>query len=138
MFEKILVAYDGSDSAGHAFDLACDVAKRYSAVLRVVAVVRPPDFGEEVETEAVIEHSRRHYQEMLIPLQERMQGTGLAAEFEVLIGHPAERIVVEAERWGAKLIVLGHLGHGLMGRWLVGSVAKQVMHHAPCAVLVTR
>jgi len=138
MFEKILVAYDGSDSAGHAFELACDVAKKYEAVLRVIAVVRPPEFGQEVETEAVLEHSLRHYQEVLLPLRERAQGAGLAAEFDVIIGHPAERIVVEAEKWGAKLIVLGHLGHGLIGRWLVGSVAKQVMHHAPCAVLVTR
>jgi len=138
MFKKILVAYDGSESAGHAFNLACDIANKYGAVLRVIAVVRPPDFGQEVETEAVLEHSLKHYQEMLQPLKERMQGSGQPAEFDVIIGHPAERIVVEAEKWGAKLIVLGHLGHGLMGRWLVGSVAKQVMHHAHCAVLVTR
>ena len=35
-------------------------------------------------------------------------------------------------------VVMGHRGHGLLGRWLIGSVAKQVMHHAPCAVLVAR
>lgn len=138
MFEKILVAYDGSVSAEHAFELACDVAKKYEAVLRVITVVRPPDFGQEVETEAVLEQSIKHYQGLLQSLKERLQGTGLAADFDVMIGHPAERIVVEAEKWGAKLIVVGHLGHGLMGRWLVGSVAKQVMHHAHCAVLVTR
>ncbi len=34
--------------------------------------------------------------------------------------------------------VMGHRGHGLLGRWLIGSVAKQVMFHAPCAVLVAR
>ncbi|HXY05824.1 MAG TPA: universal stress protein [Burkholderiaceae bacterium] len=138
MFEKILVAYDGSESAGHAFDLACDVAKKYEAVVRVIAVVRPPEFGEEVETEAVLEHSMQHYRDVLQPLHERAKAAALTAEFDVIVGHPAERIIVDAEKWGAKLIVLGHLGRGLVGRWLIGSVAKQVMHHAPCAVLVTR
>jgi len=138
MFAKILLAYDGSESAGHALDLARDVASKYGAVLRVIAVARPPEFGQEVETEAVLEHSLRHYQGMLQPLKETLRDCGLAAEFDVIIGHPAERIVGEAERWGAELVVLGHRGHGLMGRWLVGSVAKQVMHHAHCAVLVTR
>ncbi len=138
MFEKILLAYDGSESARHAFDLASDVAKKYGAVLRVIAVVRPPDFGQEVETEAVLEHSVTHYQDLLESLKAQLNASAQAAEFEVMIGHPAERIVVEAQRWGAELIVLGHLGHGLMGRWLVGSVAKQVMHHAHCAVLIAR
>lgn len=50
----------------------------------------------------------------------------------------AERIVINAEEWGADLVVIGHRGHGLVGRWLLGSVAKQVMHHATCAVLVAR
>jgi len=138
VFEKILVAYDGSVSAEHAFELACDLAQKYTAVLRVVAVVRPPEFGEEVETEAIVEHSRKHYHQVLKPLKERATLKGLVAEFEVVVGHPAARIVLEAEKWGARLIVVGHLGRGLIGRWLVGSVAKQVMHHAPCAVLVAR
>jgi len=139
MFAKILLAYDGSEVAGKAFDLALDLTGKYGAALRVLAVVRPPEFGEEVETEAIVKNSRKHYLHMLKPLRERTAKAGLEVEFEVVVGHPAERILRGAEQWGAGLIVLGHRGHGgLMGRWLVGSVAKQVMHHAPCAVLVAR
>ena len=138
MFKKILVAYDGSDPAGHAFGLALDLAGKYGAVLRILAVARPPEFGEEVETEAVLENSRKHYHHVLKPLKERATGLGLAVDCEVVVGHPAERIVIEAEQWGADLIVMGHRGHGLAGHWLLGSVAKQIMHHATCAVLVAR
>lgn len=138
MFEKILVAYDGSEAAGHAFNLALDLAGKYGAVLRVVAVVRPPEFGNEVETEAVLENSRKHYLHVLKPLKERVAGQTPPVEFEVAVGHPAEHIIAEAERWGAALIIMGHRGQGVLGRWLIGSVAKQVMHHAPCAVLVAR
>ena len=138
MFQKILVAYDGSDPAGHAFNLALDLAGKYGAKVRVLAVARPPEFGEEVETEAVLEKSRKHYHHVLKPLKERAAGLGLAVDYDVVVGHPAERIVIEAEQWGADLIVVGHRGHGLMGRWLLGSIAKQIMHHATCAVLVAR
>ena len=138
MFQKILVAYDGSDPAEQAFNLALDLAGKYGAALRVLAVARPPEFGDEVETEVVLENSRHHYQVQMRHLKDRTTKLGLAVEYEVVVGHPAERIVLEAEQWGANLIVIGHRGHGLMGRWLLGSVAKQVMHHATCAVLVAR
>ncbi|HCX33529.1 MAG TPA: universal stress protein [Rhodocyclaceae bacterium] len=138
MFEKILVAYDGSDAANKAFDLALDLAARYGAELKVLAVARPPEFGDEVETEAVLENSRRHYQHVLKPIRDRLAGSSLKHAVEVVSGHPAEHIVMTAEHWGAHLIVLGHRGKGLMGHWLVGSVAKQVLHHAHCAVLVAR
>lgn len=138
MFQKILVAYDGSAPAEQAFNLALDLAGKYGAALRVLAVARPPEFGEEVETEAILNNSRKHLHHVLKPLKDRATGLGKAVEFEVVVGHPAERVVIEAERWGADLIVIGHRGHGLMGRWLLGSVAKQVMHHATCAVLVAR
>lgn len=138
MFDKILLAYDGSDAAGKAFDLALNLAGKYGAELKVLAVARPPEFGSEVETEAVLENSRKHYQHVLKPIVKRLAASGLKYQTEVASGHPAEHVVMVAEQWGANLIVLGHRGKGLMGRWLVGSVAKQVMHHAPCAVLVAR
>ena len=138
MFDKILVAYDGSDAAGKAFDLALDLAGKYGAELKVLAVARPPEFGSEVETEAVLENSRKHYQHVLKPIAKRLAASGLKYQTEVASGHPAEHVVMAAEQWGANLIVLGHRGTGLMGRWLVGSIAKQVMHHATCAVLVAR
>jgi len=46
MIHKILLAYDGSESAKHAFDFSVDMAKRYDAALHVLAVVQPPDFAE--------------------------------------------------------------------------------------------
>ena len=138
MFTRILIATDGSDPAAHAFKVALDLAEKYGAALRLISVVRPPEFGEEVESEAVIENSRKHYHHILKPLKAQASAHVQHVECEVLIGHPAERIVIEAEKWNADLIVVGHRGHGLMGRWLLGSIAKQVMHHATCDVLVAR
>lgn len=35
-------------------------------------------------------------------------------------------------------IVVGYRGHTLFERWLIGSVARQVIAYAPCAVTVVR
>ncbi|MFY9328225.1 MAG: universal stress protein [Georgfuchsia sp.] len=134
MPKKILLAYDGSESAGRAFDQALDLATRYGAELTVLAVARLPDYGDEVETEAVVENSRKHYLHVLKPLRDKAP----KARFEVAVGHPAVKITAYAEANGIDLIVLGHRGKTMFERWLIGSVAKKVMSYAPCSVLVVR
>ena len=136
MIHKVLVAYDGSDAARAAFDFASDLAGKYSAELHVIAVARPPEFGTEVETEAVIEQSRRHCAQVLHPLKTRVGAR--ATKFEIAIGHPAEQIVLYAEAQGVDHIVVGHRGRSMFERWLVGSVARQVIAYARCAVTVVR
>jgi nucleotide-binding universal stress UspA family protein len=138
MITKLLVAHDGSKPAERAFDFSLDLARRYDAELHVLAVIRPPDLGVEVETEAFIEESRRYYQALLEQLKTRPGGDPARVYFELTIGHPAEQIVLYAERHGIDHIVVGHRGTGLFERWLLGSPARLVIAYAPCAVTVVR
>ena len=138
MIRKLLVAYDGSEPAVRAFDFALDLARRFDAELHILAVARPPDFGTEVETEAVIESSRRHFGHVLQPLKTRLQSESIKSQFDIAIGHPAEHILRYAELHSVDHIVVGHRGHTLFKRWLLGSVARQVIAYAPCAVTVVR
>lgn len=138
MYKNILIGFDGSNPAQIAFDHGLSLAKRYGAQLYVLTVVRPPEFGVELEMQAVVQNARKHYQRMLEPLKELAKDQGVAIECYLVVGHPAECIVSEAEQRDINLIVVGHRGQGLAGRWLLGSVAKQVMHHAACTVMVVR
>ena len=138
MMRRILLGYDGSNSASHALDFAVDLARRYGAELHVLAVVRPPEFGDEVETESVIENSRRHYEQVLEPVKARLASESIKAVFHVAVGHPAEQLVRYAEQQAIDHIVVGHRGHTLFERWLIGSVARQVIAYAHCAVTVIR
>ena len=104
----------------------------------MLSVARPPDFAEEVETEAVLEHSRNCYQKALQALEQRADARGVNSHFEVAVGHPAEQIIYYAEQRGVDLIVVGHQRKALFDRWLLGSIAKQVVIHASCSVLVAR
>ena len=136
--KRILVAYDGSDAANKAYTLALEFAEKFGAEIRVLSVARPPEFGGEVETEAVIENSKQHYHRLLRTLHATSSEKNAAIHFEVAVGHPAEQIIRHAEEWKADLVVVGHRGHTFFDRWLIGSVAKHIINNAPCAVLVAR
>lgn len=138
MYKKILLAYDGSAPADKAFAHAVDLATRYQASLDVIAVARIPEFGDDVETEAILENSQKHYEKVLAPLKEQIASQGMRACFEIAVGHPAEQIIYYAEKNDVDLIVMGHRGKTFFDRWRLGSVSKQVIHYAHCDVLVVR
>ncbi|WP_031436709.1 universal stress protein [Methylobacter tundripaludum] len=138
MLNKILVAYDGSEPSDKAFAFGLEFAQKQDAELHVLAVARPPDFAQEVETESVIEQSRQHCRKILEPLRKRASAKGIKAHFEVAVGHPAEQIIYHAEQIGVELIIMGHRGGGVFERWLIGSVAKHVMIYAQCSVMIAR
>lgn len=138
MINRLLIAYDGSDSARAAFEFAHSMAKQYGAELHVVAVAQPPEFGSDVETEAVIEQGRENYNRILLPLRGRLAKESMKAVFDVLVGHPAEQVVRYAEAHHIDHIVVGHRGRTLFERWLIGSVARQILVYAPCSVTMVR
>jgi nucleotide-binding universal stress UspA family protein len=136
--KQILVAFDGSESAARAFDFGLALAAKVGAALSVLAVVRPPELPEDVETEALVENAREYYERQFGPLQSRSAKASVKTSFAVAVGHPAEQIVHYAETQGMDHIVLGDRGKTFFRRWLIGSVSKQVMHYAHCTTTVVR
>jgi nucleotide-binding universal stress UspA family protein len=138
MIRSILLGYDGSESAGRALDFALNLADTYKAELHVLAVARPPELAIDTELQAVIENSRLRYDQVLRAARAKVANASVKTHFELLVGHPAEQIVRYAETHAIDHIIVGHRGHTLFERWLIGSVARQVIAHAPCAVTVVR
>ena len=136
--KHVLVAFDGSEAAGRAFDFGLDLAAKFGAELTVLAVVRPPELPEDVETEALVESARDYYESQFGPLQSRAAKANVKNGFAVAVGHPAEQIVHYAETHEVDHIVLGDRGKTFFRRWLIGSVSKQVMHYAHCTTTVVR
>jgi nucleotide-binding universal stress UspA family protein len=66
----------------------------------------------------------------------RLEATGHIGETIVATGDPAHQITRVAGQHGADLIVLGTHGNTGLRRLLLGSVARNVLLHAPCSVLV--
>ena len=136
--KRILVGYDGSAPASMAYEFALKLATKFGASLVVLAVARPPEPANEVETEADIDWAREHFERDFPRLRELAQAAGLAPEFEVVVGHPAHRIIAYSEANGIDHIVLGHRGKTFFERWRLGSVSKQVIHYAHCSTTIVR
>ncbi len=136
--KRVLVGYDGSESARSAFAFALTLAAKFGATLDVLAVARPPEPAEDVETEAEIERAQEHFARDFDALREQAHAFDVVPHCEVAVGHPAIQLVRYAEAHGIDHIVVGHRGHTLFERFLIGSVARQVMAYAHCAVTVVR
>jgi nucleotide-binding universal stress UspA family protein len=138
MITRLLLAYDGSEPANHAFTFAVDLAKKYQASLTVLAVARPPDIGDEVETRAILEKSQRHYRRLLGQLQHKAAAEKMDVKLEVKVGHPAEQIIDYAGEHQIDAIVMGHRGKTFLERWRLGSISQRVLQYAHCPVIVVR
>ncbi len=68
----------------------------------------------------------------------RLRRAGLDASAEMRDGDPAHQIIAAAEVHGAGLIVVGTRGQTGLHRLILGSVARKVLLHAPCSVLIVR
>lgn len=139
MIKHILVAYDGSEQAEKAYDFALDLTQHYNAALTVLSVTRLPEPPEDIETEALVEAAQRAYQKLFENLEKKAAAyASVKPNFKIVVGHPAEQIVDQAEHLGIDHIVVGHRGQTFLRRWLLGSVAKQVMAYAHCTITIVR
>jgi nucleotide-binding universal stress UspA family protein len=138
-FDRILVAYDGSDPARHALTAALDLAIELGSEVEVLAVEGPlPRYAAtrgEVDDAAAERAS--YYAGVLGGARALAGERGLEVATTLRPGHPAEEIVRYAEAIRAGLIVVGHRGHFLQ-HFPLGSTAAKVTHHAHCPVLVVR
>lgn len=66
----------------------------------------------------------------------RLREAGLTAVGQVREGDPAHQIVACARELDAGLIVVGSRGQTGLRRLILGSVARNVLLHAPCSVLI--
>jgi nucleotide-binding universal stress UspA family protein len=138
VFQKILLAYDGSEPALKAFERALELVSQDNGDMAIVAVLRPSEFALDVEVQTVLENACSEIKCRLDRLQRRAKFAGIESTVMIRLGHPAQQIVRAAQDWHADLIVTGRRGGGPLTRWFRGSVSKQVLARAPCAVLVVQ
>ncbi len=138
LLNKILVAYDGSMQSEKAYDLALDLASKYSAQLIVLSVARPAEPPLAVEINNLLDSVSQYYEGSFRAMSDRAKSLLVDAAFEVRAGHPAEEILRFADERGVDTIFMGHRGEGALRQWLLGSVAKRVLSYAHCTVVVVR
>ena len=81
---------------------------------------------------------RREHEELAATMASQLRSAGLTADQERRDGDPATEVLAAAAEWAADLIAIGTHGRTGLRRLLLGSVARNVLQHAPCSVLIVR
>lgn len=132
----VLVGVDGSDANRPAVDFAFAAAERHGrgvAALSAVderRAVPSAGFGALAEVEHVVDLVL----EAVRPWAEKCPAVPL--EHRIVDGPPG-RELTDASR-AASLTVVGSRGHDGLTRLLLGSVSRQVVHHAQSPIAVVR
>jgi nucleotide-binding universal stress UspA family protein len=139
MFERLVVAYDGSKPAGAAAELAFELAHGRGARLTLVCVLELPGPYRDLPRVAPgIERAGEDWRRRLAALAAGAPD-GASVETELLVANKAAPALLELLRERrAEVLVGGTHGVGGLKRTLLGSVSQQLLEHAPCSVLLVR
>lgn len=152
----ILVALELSPRDPPLLDLARAYAQAFGAEVVLLHVVAPePDFvglpkeGEaaappapdEPEVGYAYDRTRKarrakEKRSELDSLRAGLEGARVQATALLVEGAYADKILEEAQRLGAGLIILGTHQRSTMGEWLLGSTSQDVLRRTTCPVLV--
>ena len=153
---KLLIAYDGSDSADTAIDglqrAGLPAENVEALVVSIGEVWLPPAdaVGDDTVNSQTVpglkEVRERAAQVMEEAEQLAQRGSkrvqqnfpGWQVSHEVRNGSPGFELLQVARDWSADLIVVGSHGHSALGRFVLGSVSQKVLTEASTSVHIGR
>lgn len=154
---KILIAYDGSESADTGIDglqRAGLPAEAEALVVSVAEVWLPPPPSDDVIDDTFPSQTPRSVilarkrAELMLELAHQLAERGSQhvqrifprwrVNHEAISGSPAFELLNRAGEWQPHLIVVGSHGHTALGRFVLGSVSQKVLTEARTSVRVGR
>jgi nucleotide-binding universal stress UspA family protein len=131
LIPRLVVAYDFSDPARRAFELAVFMGRQLKADVHVATVLDSAESqgstgGKEIED-----------LRQLLEMQtcSTVKTGDLEIQCHALRGRPAEAIVALAREIDAPLILCGTTGKGAVARTLLGSVSHELVHKSGAIVM---
>lgn len=140
-FNAVMVPVDFSKESILAAKFAFSLAEEYETKIYVLHVMEPlhaslrlhvTDF--EAFQQKLIDQAKEDLGNVIPSAMKKR----LEVEEILEIGYPQHVIVDKAKELGVDIIVIATHGRTGLAHVLLGSVAEQVIRHAPCPVFVTR
>ncbi|MDQ1251087.1 MAG: hypothetical protein QG646_156 [Euryarchaeota archaeon] len=143
IYRKIMVATDGSEHVRKAIATAIEIAKLSGAKLYAVYVMANDEFSmsdpKNAELEKTfVDYFRNEGKAATAFVETSGKAENVEVESVILEGSPVHEIVNFAEGNDIDLIVMGTHGKNAIERFLLGSIAENVVRHSKKAVLVVR
>jgi nucleotide-binding universal stress UspA family protein len=142
MFNKILLAYNGSREGKSALLACAEIASFAKSETHLLAVAGMPSsmfLTEGFLPEELLEEEKKRAQEILNEGTEQLRKKGFSVTGHLAVGEPVEEICRLATELKCDVIVVGHQQKaGFATRWWRGSVGKSLLDHAPCSIFVAQ
>ena len=142
MYEKILIATDGSEPSKEAETHGLRLAKELGASVTALYVAEMPFSPSQIEghppllQDDQIALLREAGEKIAEELMEKGRKEGVVVTPVLMTGNPAHEIIEFSKEYD--LVVMGTLGRSGLSHLLLGSVAEKVVRHASVPVLVVR
>ena len=139
MFDRILIASDGSEGAARALSAAIALARMHKSELHMILVEELPRFPASVDevVEEKLEANHR-YEAVIAQAKAQARAQGVSLTEHVVVGHAVPAIVEFVERERFDLLVVGFMGHSALYNRLIGGTTDRLVELAPCSVLVVK
>lgn len=139
MYNKILLAVDGSEHSIRATDEAVKMAKLSNgAKVEIVYVVDFSKAKSEVLHSQGQEDLEVARKKRLLPVEQRLDRNGIEFEVKILHGEPGPEIVDFANENQFDLVVVGSRGLNSLQEMVLGSVSHKVVKRVNCPVLIVK
>ena len=135
LFGRIVVGVDGSEAGFEACRQAARLAPP-EARIEAVSVVHLSDAVHAAYRAAEMADQLGLAAERWLVEAKRILGE--TAETRFVNGYAVPALIREIEKADATLVALGSHGHRRVAEMLLGGIAGELLHQAPCAVLIAR
>jgi nucleotide-binding universal stress UspA family protein len=134
-FDRVLVGVDGTKESLDACRQAAQLAEPRAALEAAIVSLFPPAAATALGVDDLAERLERTASSAL---SAAAQILGPRADLRRLEGLTVEALLAELKRIQASLLAIGTEDHPRLQEIVLGGVAGELLHRAPCAVLLAR
>ena len=150
MFERILIATDGSKFGEKAAKVGIELAKLSGGKVIIVYVadinkytssaglISPFGGVSPDAIDVVVESIRDAGEKATLHVSDLARASGVTSERLIVEGNPPSEILRIAEDDKIDVIVMGSIGKTGLEKFFMGSVAEKVVHDSKLPVLIVR
>lgn len=132
---RVLIALDAGPDCGEVVNAAAQRPWPAGTKFLLLHVLDPFPFAKAPIS---LQRAKDAAEAQLQNLCGELASRGWDVKREVILGHPRHEISKTAKVWNSNLIIVGSNETAALTRLLLGSTARAVLRHAPCAVEVVR
>lgn len=144
LFTNILVPYDGSSNALHAFKVALDVAKKYDSKITLLTCLeldlQAPWYGYDARVgKTIMEKHKESIKKNLSRLESIAKKAKMSFNSEIVVRKSIVKTIVDfSKTHKIDLIIMGSHGRTGFDKLILGSVANGVSQKVKCPILIIK